>query len=75
MSAESEDAQDILDRFLSGEIDADEFQDRIRELGPDTDRDALWARWAEQGLFDEPVERDEWVSRKNGQYRVIRDDG
>lgn len=75
MSAGETERRELIRRFLDDEIDVDELQDQLDALGPDVDRDELWARWAEQGLFDGPIEQDEWVSRRNGQYRVVRDDG
>ena len=75
MSASDIDPRDAIERFLADEISITELQDILRDSTTAGDRDAMWARWAEQGLFDEPIDRDEWVSRKNGEFRTVRTDG
>jgi len=66
--ADSDDSiAELRRQFLEGEIDGSELRDRLTELPQDTQRDELWARWSEQGLFDEPLDQDGWTSWKNGQ--------
>jgi hypothetical protein len=75
MSSSPTDKDELIQRFINGELTVTELQDKLGGIGADTNREELWARWSEQGLFDDPISRDEWVSRRNGGYREVRDDG
>jgi len=75
MSSSPTDKDELIQRFIDGELTVTELQDKLGGLGADTDREELWARWSEQGLFDDPISRDGWVSRENGGYEEVRDDG
>lgn len=69
MSASEPTFDELRRMFTRGEIDADELRERLTDLPETTDRDELWARWSEQGVFDEPIEDEGWTSFKNGQPR------
>jgi len=63
-------------RLLSeGEIDAQEVRERFAELNEETDRDELWAKFAGQGLYDEPIRQDGYVSTRGNLRQKVDEDG
>jgi hypothetical protein len=75
MSASTDTVADLRDAFLAGEIDREEFLDRVGRVAPEEDRDGLWATWAAQGLFDEPIEQEGWTSFAGNRVREVFPDG
>lgn len=75
MSAGEDTFEEIRTAFVRGRIDSAELRDRLRALDEDTDREELWARWAEQGLFDDPIDQEGYVSFEGGQRREVDPDG
>jgi len=63
-------------RLLSeGEITAEEARDRLASLDEQTDRDGLWAKFAGQGLYDEPIRQDGYVSTRGNLRQKVKEDG
>jgi len=63
-------------RLLSaGEITAEEARDRLASLDEQTDRDELWAKFAGQGLYDEPIRQDGYVSTRGNLRQKVKEDG
>lgn len=75
MSVSGETLESLRDRFLAGEIDRDEFLDRVSDVDTTEGRDELWARWAEQGLFDGPIEQDGYTSFAGNRVEEVDRDG
>lgn len=75
MSANEQTVADLRERFVNGEIDPDELREQLRALDQETDREELWARWAEQGLFDDPIGQEGYLSFAGGDPKIITDDG
>lgn len=65
----------IRDRVDRGEVAAEDLAQALQKAEDVADRDALWSRWAEQGLFDRPIAQTGWTSFKGNRVREIVDDG
>jgi len=75
MSASAESFSELRAAFLAGEIDRDEFLERIQRV-PDTGgRDELWARWAEQGQFDRALEQEGYTSFAGARVEEVDGNG
>jgi len=75
MSGTEPSPDELFDRFRAGEFDVSELVDRLEALEADTDREELWARWAEQGLFNGPIEQDGYTSFDGKSPREVDGDG
>jgi hypothetical protein len=75
MSTTEQTVADLREQFLNGEIGPDELRERLRDLDEETDREELWARWASQGLFDDPIAQEGYLSLADGDPEYITDDG
>jgi hypothetical protein len=67
--------EDLRRLLLSGEIDRDEFLEAVNESDETAGRDDLWARWASQGLMDDPIRQRGYLSLKGGVPRQVEGDG
>lgn len=75
MAQDFDSVADVRAAFARGELDPQELEDALASTDEETDRDELWARWASQGLFDEPVEQEGYTSFKSGIPREVEGDG
>jgi len=75
MSSSEPSFEELRTQLIRGEIDADTFQDELGGLGLDADKETLWARWAAQGLFDEPIDQDGFLSLRGGIPEEVDGDG
>jgi hypothetical protein len=66
---------EITRRLRAGEIDRGEAAQLLQDSDQVDDRDGLWARWVDQGLFDTPVERDSWTRITKTQTEEVSEDG
>jgi len=66
---------EITRRLRAGEIDRQEAAELLQDSTQVDDRDGLWARWADQGLFDSPVERDSWTRLTKTRVEEVEDGG
>jgi hypothetical protein len=57
------------------EIDAAEARDRLSDLSADTSKDELWTQFAEQGLYDEAIRQDGYVSFRGNTVQRRGEDG
>jgi len=74
MSGSQPTFRELRERFTAGEITAEQFRDRLTEVPADTDKDELWLRWADQGLFDGPITQEGFTSLAGpGAEEVDRD--
>jgi len=75
MSTSQPSFEELRAQLRRGEIDRATFARQVQQLDEDRALDALWARWAEQGLFDDPVAQDGFTSIRKGVVREVDGDG
>lgn len=75
MSTADETFEDLREAFLAGNIDAADLRGRLTGLAKETEREELWVRWAEQGLFDGPIDKRGFTSFKGARVREVDVDG
>lgn len=66
---------EITRRLRAGEIDRTEAANLLQASTQVEDRDGLWARWGDQGLFDDPIERDSWTRFTKTRVEEVETDG
>jgi len=65
----------LLRQYRAGELSTPELEAEL-DRNPDvSDRDALWARWTAQGLFDQPIEQTGWTRLRRSLTEEVQDDG
>lgn len=75
MSTAGDDLSELRQAFLRGDLTADELREQVADLGPGADREQLWLRWADQGLFEEPVTQEGFTSLAGNRRRHVDVDG
>jgi len=75
MSASDPTVTELRGMLLRGDITADELVDRLTDIEDTPPRDQLWARWADQGLFDDPITQEGFTSFKGNRVQEVDTDG
>jgi hypothetical protein len=75
MVEEYETIAEVRAAFTRGEIPVDGLRDALDSTDEDSQKDELWVRWAEQGLFDDPIEQEGFLAFPNGVPTEVDGDG